>query len=120
MINLKHADHAVARLALLEFFPSEVVARAELAKLMMRIVSTPEELEWLVTTMINHFERWRGPKEMRGLFCTRFRPADGVEETCTVAGFTALDSESGYLEQFSADRRKELEAARVGELRRLN
>jgi hypothetical protein len=32
--------------------------------------------------MIDEVGEWQGTKELRGVFCTRFAPADGVEADC--------------------------------------
>lgn len=112
MISIRDANTAVARLAVLTYYPQEPVARAEIARMLLKMVNTTEQLEWLVQTFVNHIGTWPGAKELRGVFCTQFKPADGIEESSTLAGFTALDSESGYLEAISNSRRAELEAPR--------
>lgn len=112
MITEQDAKIATARLSCLRYFPTEPGARSMIAHLFMRMVSMPDQLSWLVQQFIDHVGEWHGPKELRGVFCTRFKPADGIEETSTLAGYSALDSEAGYLEQFTNERRAELEAPR--------
>jgi hypothetical protein len=93
-------ENAVGRLAALAFFPVSDEARTEIMRLLYRMVSTVEQLNWLCTTMIDRVGTWRGPVELRGVFCTRFKPADGIEANClTTPGFTALDSEAEYIQE---------------------
>jgi hypothetical protein len=54
-----------------------------------------DQLAWLVRTMVDKIGVWNGPVELRGLFCTRFKPADGIKANCTATmGFTPSDLES--------------------------
>jgi hypothetical protein len=81
--------NAVAALGALSFFPSDAPARAAIMQLIERMVYTKEQLDWLVTTMIDRVGEWKNPKEMRGVFCSRFKPADGIETDCVATvGFT--------------------------------
>lgn len=102
----------------LEFFPRDsAAAKAAVIKLIAAMVGTVEQLAWLQSAMLNRVGRWHGPKELRAVFCTRFRPADGLEvEYSTVAGFTPADSENIALQQASNLKRLE---ERTGELRRI-
>ncbi len=87
---------AIASLTLLRFFPAEDIARASIMELLSRMIGTVEQLDWLVVTMIDRVGEWPGPKELRGVFCTRFKPADGIEAWCSLPGFTAADSEATH------------------------
>jgi hypothetical protein len=94
----KHIENAVGRLSALQFFPSDVEGRAAIMRLIERMVGTVEQLQWLCMTMIDRVGTWRGPVELRGVFCTRFKPADGIEASCVdTPGFTAMDSEAAYI-----------------------
>lgn len=120
MITIQQAGAAVSRLAILKHFPGEAPARAELARMFQRMVSTPEQLEWLVRAAIDNCEEWPGPMEMRGMFCQRYKPADGVEAWSTIAGFTAADSEARHAQEIDSVKQAELSAPRTsGGLKRL-
>lgn len=95
---------AVGELAALKYFPADEGAREALMKLLDRMVSTPEQLRWLVNTLIDQVGEYPGPAEIRGLFCVRYPPKDGVEVWCSLPGFTAADSERKYIA--AADERK--------------
>jgi len=115
VITPEQASGAVARLAVLTHFPSEAIARAELARMLLRMVSTGEQLEWLVRAFVDHVGAWHGPREVRAVFCTRFKPADGVEEWSAIPGFTAADAESAYLERVEPVKRIEAESPRAND-----
>jgi hypothetical protein len=96
VISLNQANIAVSRLAALAYYPQEVIARSEIAAMLVRMVSTPEQLEWLVRQFIDHVGEWKGPRELRAVFCTKFKPADRIEEWSGLSGYTASDSESAH------------------------
>lgn len=59
---------AVARLSILRFFPGEPIAHVAIMELLDSMVSTTEQLSWLVRTMVNQVGTWEGPQELRGIF----------------------------------------------------
>lgn len=98
MIDIKICMKAVGRMTLLRYFPGDAAPAAELAKVLQRMVAEESHLEWLVDMMINHVGEWQGPKELRGLLCSRYKPADGIEEYTSIAGFSPADCEARNLE----------------------
>lgn len=94
---------AVGRLGILKFFPSGDNERKEIMRFVERLVGTTAQLNWLVGAVIDGCNEWPGPKELRGIFCTRYRPADGVEAECSVSGFTASDGERKFQERQSLE-----------------
>jgi hypothetical protein len=85
---------ASKRLSAMKFFPSDTIAQNEIMRALGRMVSTPQELEWLVDTLIDLVDEWPGLREVRGLLCTRFKPRDGKETTCKqLPGFSGEDCE---------------------------
>lgn len=113
MITEKMAGEAAKRLSALKFYPSEVDARLEIADMLQRMVPTADQLEWLVRTMVDRIGEWPGPREMRAVFCTRFRPMDGIEAWSQISGFTALDSEAASLLEHGDRTMAEISEARV-------
>ena len=76
-------------------FPTERGARKAIMGLLWRMVDTKEKLDWLTATMIDRVGTWHGPSELRGVYCTRFKPADGIEGICAIShGFTGADCEA--------------------------
>lgn len=88
---------AVRRMSILKYFPSDEVARVEIMRLLDRLVSTPEQLDWLVNALIDEVGEWPGPKEVRGIFCTRFPPKDGVETDAEHSKFSPIAMEARQL-----------------------
>ena len=110
MIDIKDCMRAVRKLTILKFFPGDHIAQGELAKLLQRMVAKQEHVDWLVLMLIDHVGEWPGPKELRGLLCSRFKPLDGIEEYTSIAGFSPADCEARNLEQ--SERHKRLDDGR--------
>lgn len=75
----KGATACVARLCLINFPPAEGATRSALFNEIVRMVTYNEEAEWLAYRANQVFSNWPGVRELRALFCKRFRPKDGVE-----------------------------------------
>jgi hypothetical protein len=92
-ITSEDLKKALARLSMLRYFPTDTMTFVAIGELLEQICGSRERLEWLVAQLVNRVGEWPGSAEVRGIFCTRFKPADGVEADCTLAGFTAADGE---------------------------
>jgi hypothetical protein len=57
--------------------------------------------------------RWGGLSELRGLYCTRLKPADGIEADCHLPGYSANDCEAQHA--LETGTRLALPAARVNQ-----
>lgn len=84
-------------LAMLMYFTSEI--RPSVIALLARICPHRRALRWLVDELVNHVGTWPGPKEVRGLLCTRFDAADGIDEYCGLPGYGPAEQEAKYLAQ---------------------
>lgn len=115
-VNQEYIEQAVADLAILKFFPSGPGEQVAIMRLLLAIVDTPEHLAWLVKTLMDYIGEWPGPAQLRALYATRYRPADGIEGPhCTIAGFTPCDSERESLEGHENIKRLEIKASpRIG------
>lgn len=100
-MKITEADlrRANARMSMLSFYPSDSMAQGAIQELLARMCPSLEALEWLVTTMIDRVGQWKGPAELRGVLCWRYRPADGVEGNCSLPGFRPEDGEALSLER---------------------
>lgn len=85
---------AITMLSLMRYFPSDTAQVAALGLFLERLCGDRDRLQWLVEQLVNHIGEWPGPAEVRGLFCSRFRPADGQEADCTLPGYAAVDGEA--------------------------
>jgi hypothetical protein len=83
---------AIEALSSLAFFPGD--AKLGVRLVLQSMVDTRQKLDWLVMTMLNKVGKWAGTLELRAVYCTRYKPADGVEASSGLAGFTAEDSEA--------------------------
>lgn len=89
---------AIGSLSMLKFFPSDAGARAAVQKLLAKICPGKFELEWLVDRLIL-LNEWPGPGQVRGLLCTRYKPADGIEADCALPGYRPEDYEARALDE---------------------
>jgi len=84
VISKEEAFAGMITLSVLPYFPSEDPARAVIVKLLMRMCDRTEHLEWLVERTIDLWSQWQGPRELRAIYCSKFKPADGLEATSTI------------------------------------
>ncbi len=87
MIDAKQAAKDMARLAVLKFFPSDDTARAEIVLMACEMAQTNEQVAWLAKRCIQLWNEWEGPREMRAVFCSRHKPADGIEAYSSLKRF---------------------------------
>src|ERR1043166_7736980 len=103
MLTIEQTMGAVLTMqSLIPFFPTESVAIEIIAGEIMKIVEDPEKLQWLTETACIKMPRWgseyqSGLGELRGLYCWRYRPVDGVEGWSSLPGYRAGDSEAAHM-----------------------
>ncbi len=83
---------------MLEFFRDDPEFKASVGRLLARMCQSKQALVWLVRTMVDKVGKWHGPTELRGVYCTRYRPSDGVEGTATIGEFAPAAQESRLIE----------------------
>jgi hypothetical protein len=89
---------AADQLGMLPYFPHE--SRAAVITLLAKMCPDKRALRWLIDATISHAKVWPGPSELRGLLCTRYNAADGIDEpSCSIPGFTAEEAEAKFLAQ---------------------
>jgi hypothetical protein len=84
---------AVSELGAIPYFPTDSGAQLAIMVQLELFVSSAHELRWLITAAVAVMRKWEGVPELRGLYCTRFKPADGKEVSCSLPGYTAEESE---------------------------
>lgn len=103
MTNLTSKDIALANAigswGMLKKFPEDEITRAAIMRLVDKMASTPQQVEWLTDAVINNFNWWPGPVELRSLFCMRFKPADGHETSFDHNHPIAIEAERRAIEQ---------------------
>ena len=70
---------AVAMSAVIPFFPKEEIGLHLVAEAMLKFVGTEQQLDWLMHKAIDTLSKYEGIPQLRGIFCSRFPPADGIE-----------------------------------------
>lgn len=97
--NSQDLERALVDMSMLRYFPSDASTRAAILHLLAKMVPHKAALEWLVDQLVNRVGEWKGPAELRGVLCWKYKPADGIEGTSTTGGFTPADGEQQYDEQ---------------------
>jgi hypothetical protein len=77
-LTIHSASRAVNRLALMAFFPPDEEVRAALVDIVMEMVESQEQLDWLVNRALKLYTKWPGVAELRALYCSRWPPRDGI------------------------------------------
>lgn len=103
---------AIAQFGMLRFFPADEFAKAAVMQLLERMAQDAEQVNWLVRTILETYDDWPGPRELRAVFCTRYKPADGVEADLT-AGRLAARIEMRQIEQHEETKRLSEPAKRI-------
>ena len=93
--QLTAAVHEMA--SVIPYFPRDSAGQALVMRELAKFVTNAHELRWLVDTAAASMREWKGLPELRGLYCTRFKPADGREESCNLPGFTPEESVARFL-----------------------
>lgn len=83
MVDVARAAKEVAKLTALKFFPGDKEGRLAVVQQLCEMATNNEQIEWVVAQMLNWYNEWPGPREMRGVFCQRWKPAVGVDVNCS-------------------------------------
>lgn len=79
MITPSANSKLIARLSTLKYFPTKQESIEVVMEAVMEFASTDDQADWLGKRMLKLFTEWPGPRELRAVFCARFKPADGIE-----------------------------------------
>jgi len=96
MISQNEIKRTIGAWSILKFFPSGSEAGAAISELLLSLVDSDERLEWLRGAVLG-LNEWPGPGEIRGIYCTRFKPADGIEAYSALSGFSPADCEAANI-----------------------
>jgi hypothetical protein len=111
MLRNEEIEMASDEMESIPFYPTTTGGKLAVMKVLRSMVSTKQQLNWLTFTMVNKAGRWKGCGELRGVFCSRFKPADGIEADCAeTAGFTPGELEARTISDH--EDRKALSGAR--------
>lgn len=79
-MNFDTVADIIADLSILRFFPNEPAARLAIVRMAGEMADNEEQVRWLVRRTLNLHNEWPGPLEFRAVFCSKFRPRDGIEK----------------------------------------
>lgn len=92
---------------MIPFFPRDELTREFIARSVQTFVAGPDELNWLVNIAVNVLHDWKGLAELRGLYCSRYRPLDKIEAVSGTIGFRCQDvAEQAEKEFFEREARE--------------
>ena len=83
MVTTKVLRSALGKFILMKKFPFDSDAKSELGNILCGMCNNDEELEWISSRIPALFAEWPGIGEVRGIFCKRYHPADGIEAYST-------------------------------------
>jgi hypothetical protein len=106
MITPKAIAAAMGRFSLLRYFPAGDAGIAALTEMLQEMVTTDEQLDWLSRRVLQLHPEWPGPYEIRAVFCSRYKPKDGVEADSAMAKFE--DGIPAEHKQHKAEERQQL------------
>ncbi len=91
MTSFTKTNDAVADLGSLKFFPANVRVRLTVVRMIRDMACTDDQVKWLIGRTLQLYNAWEGPRELRALYCSRFKPRDGIEAQSSiyVEGFPA-------------------------------
>lgn len=104
MISDKALAKFVATMVLMKFFPAGDMERAVLAEAIEDFVETDEQLEWLRRQAHKLHDDWPGVRELRAIFCQRFKPKDG---------YSISSARLDGVQQEKNEHQKQIEAANL-------
>lgn len=79
MLDYERVRDLILDLTVMLFFPSEPAARVALIRMVGEMAEKEDQVRWLVHRMTSGlYNEWPGPGELRAVFCSRFRPRDGI------------------------------------------
>ncbi len=77
-MNVPRIMKAISSLKLMQFFPGDEDACLALADDLAAMAANEEQIEWAVRRVRNLYSEWPGIHELRAVFCSRFKPRDGI------------------------------------------
>jgi len=95
---------AMIALANIPFAPQDPAQQDALMEAIADFADRPDALAWTVNVAVAKWTKWLGPAELRGIYCSRFHPADGIEaDVMDTPGYNAADNEAAYMEAQARD-----------------
>jgi hypothetical protein len=93
---------------LVAFFPKSDVAQRVIVTEIHRFCADSKQLKWFIETYARRVSRYESLAQLRAVFCSRYRPDDGIYPTVDVPGLTSNDLEAQYLAREAEETDKKL------------
>lgn len=122
MVDVARAAKTIAKLTALKFFPSDPAGQNVIVEIACKLATDTSQIEWLVNQMLSWYNDWPGPREMRAVFCQRWKPADGPDinySSVFAEGIFPGTEASGRKELSPADRMERRQIDREQSIRAL-
>jgi hypothetical protein len=85
----------------MKFFPSGADERIGIAEEIASFASNLDQVKWLVSRLPKLYKEWPGLREVRAVFCSKFKPRDGFDVDSDVY-LDGVPSDSGSMQQIAA------------------
>jgi hypothetical protein len=69
---------AVATMAAIPMFPTDQIVRGVIGEEIRSLCRNAQDASWLAKRMVQLYDTWPGPRELRRVYCARKIPHDGV------------------------------------------
>jgi len=79
MIDVRKATEKIAELGMLPFFPTEQNARTGVIGIVCSMADDNHQVDWIIRRCLQLWSKWEGPSELRAVFCSKFKPKDGID-----------------------------------------
>lgn len=86
-LTIEQAIVVTEALSVIPYFPQSTTARGIVAAELQAMCISLDSARWLVTRMAHLYTTWPGLPDLRSVYCSKFRPMDGVEGNTTPAAF---------------------------------
>lgn len=90
---------AVAEMALMKFFPGDEFTRASLMTMLDRMCESAESVQWLGRHMCSRYAEWPGGAVVRGVYCSRYKPMDGIDGNLPAGDVTFREAEQRAIDK---------------------
>lgn len=79
MVDVAEVTKILASLGALKYFPTEKAGQVAIVSIVCEMASDEEQVRWLVREILDQHDEWPGPRTLRRVFCSRFKPKDGID-----------------------------------------
>jgi len=86
MITPQGVQMFVGQISLMKFFPNTPGMVNALSTALAQFCADDEKLTWLAKRIVALYAEWPGIREVRAVYCSKFKPLDGINAYSTIYG----------------------------------